>query len=412
MSYSAGTKLSHSDETEKVTVLTDNHVMVIKGRYEGQRMPLGDWLILADGAEIQEDYIPFAQQREFELGTTWLCRNSAKQWRVAMQSERDIVQLMSVYTMEDDDRQIASHRLQRFPTRADWINDWEVNVIELTENPHHYPIGTTWTKESGGITRVAVQRRHYVTETTQVRGHITTYYENHWANYDDWYYTADVAAPAPPELDTAILPPLPRSRTGSVDMTGWTEEEIDFYRHCDAQRYEDTGPDCSYCHPQSGCDGDHSAEHGEQRIWKGPAPVLTEQQAREWKEQIWKPVAAAPTLTDEQAWANIAHAGQQWFQAIAEQSAEPVGPVATTIVASKPKPRYNNRNWPSPRPALLAKQLYGLKLKHADALEYLAEVNRCTVDEFLKMHWRDLDLPVVAKQLMAKCDRHGYYYGH
>jgi hypothetical protein len=398
MSYSAGTKLSHTDETEKVTVLTDNHVMVTKGRYEGQRMPLGDWLILADGAPIQEDYIPFAQQREFELGTTWLCRNNAKQWRVAMQSERDIVQLISVYTTEDDDRQYASHRLERFPTRAEWINDWPANAIELTENPHHFPIGTTWTKESGGITRVAVQRRHYVVETKQIRDQMTTCYESYWANYDDWYYTADVAAPAPPELDTAILPPLPRSRMGSVDMTGWTEEEIDFYRHCEAQRYEDTDPDCRYCHPQSGCDGDHSAEEGEQRIWKGPAPVLTEQQAREWKEQ--------------QAWANVAHAGQQWFQAIAEQpvTAEPATP--TTIVESKPNPRYNNRNWPSPRPALLAKELYGLKLKHVDALEHLAKANRCTVDEFLETPWTDLDLPLTAKELMAKCDRHSYYYGH
>jgi hypothetical protein len=348
MSYSAGTKLSHTDETERVTVLTDNHVMVTKGRYEGQRMPLGDWLILADGAEIQEDYIPFDQQREFELGTTWLCRNNAKQWRVAMQSEKDIVQLISVYTTEDDDRQYASHRLQRFPTRDEWINDWPANIIELTENPPHPPVGTTWTKESGGIARVAVQRRHYVAETKQVRGQMTTYYESYWANYEDWYYNADVAAPAPPELDTAILPPLPRSRVDSIDM-GCTEEGV--------------------------CRG--------------------------------------PRLTEEQAWANVAHAAQPWFEAMGESVSQPS--TATTIVDSqpaKPNPRYNNRNWPSPRPALLAKELWGCKLKHADALEQLAKVNRCTVDEFLTKPWTELDLPLTAKELMAKCERYRYYYGH
>jgi hypothetical protein len=263
-----------------------------------------------------------------------------------MQSERDIVQLISVYTTEDDDRQYASHRLQRFPTRAEWINDWPANVIELTENPPHPPVGTTWTKESGGIARVAVQRRHYVAETKQIRDQMTTYYESCWANYDDWYYNADVAAPAPPELDTAVLPPLPRSRLASMDM-GWAE--------------------------------------GEQRLSRGQR------------------------LTEEQAWANVAHAAQPWFEAAAESVSQPSTP--TTIVQSepaKPNPRYNHQLWPSPRPALLAKELWGCKLKHIDALEKLAKNYHCTVDEFLNKHWTELNLPNPAQVLMRSCGR-GYY---
>jgi hypothetical protein len=37
--------------------------------------------------------------------------------------------------------------------------------------------------------------------------------------------------------------------------TASPEELEDYRRHC-----EDTGPDCNYCDPQSGCDGDHGDE--------------------------------------------------------------------------------------------------------------------------------------------------------
>jgi hypothetical protein len=37
-------------------------------------------------------------------------------------------------------------------------------------------------------------------------------------------------------------------------------ESDEYIRHCDEQRYADDGPDCNYCHPQSGCDGDHGDE--------------------------------------------------------------------------------------------------------------------------------------------------------
>jgi hypothetical protein len=38
------------------------------------------------------------------------------------------------------------------------------------------------------------------------------------------------------------------------------EEDEDYIRHCEEQQYVDNDPDCNYCHPQSGCDGDHGDE--------------------------------------------------------------------------------------------------------------------------------------------------------
>ena len=58
MSYTPGTKLSHSDAKARATVLTGDNVMVTVGLGYGQMMKLADWMILADGARIQEEYIP------------------------------------------------------------------------------------------------------------------------------------------------------------------------------------------------------------------------------------------------------------------------------------------------------------------------------------------------------------------
>jgi len=58
MSYAPSTKLSHSDATARATVLTGDNVMVTRGLGAGQMMKLADWIILADGAKIQEEYIP------------------------------------------------------------------------------------------------------------------------------------------------------------------------------------------------------------------------------------------------------------------------------------------------------------------------------------------------------------------
>jgi hypothetical protein len=58
MSYTPGTKLSHTDATRRATVLTGDNVMVTAGLGFGQMMKLADWIILADGARIQEEFIP------------------------------------------------------------------------------------------------------------------------------------------------------------------------------------------------------------------------------------------------------------------------------------------------------------------------------------------------------------------
>jgi hypothetical protein len=57
MSYTPGTKLSHT-ATHRATVLTGDNVMVTLGLGVGQMMKLADWIILADGATIQEEFIP------------------------------------------------------------------------------------------------------------------------------------------------------------------------------------------------------------------------------------------------------------------------------------------------------------------------------------------------------------------
>ena len=58
MPYTPGTKLSHTDSLRRATVLTGDNVMVTAGLGYGQMMKLADWLILADGAKIQEEFIP------------------------------------------------------------------------------------------------------------------------------------------------------------------------------------------------------------------------------------------------------------------------------------------------------------------------------------------------------------------
>lgn len=58
-------------------------------------------------------------------------------------------------------------------------------------------------------------------------------------------------------------PPLVHKRRTTVEgvtplhIQEWTPEDSEAYqRHCD----ENQGPDCSHCHPESGCDGDHGDE--------------------------------------------------------------------------------------------------------------------------------------------------------
>ena len=58
MSYTPATKLSHSDASQRATVLTNGNVMVTHGLGVGQIMKFADWQILADGAKIKLDCSP------------------------------------------------------------------------------------------------------------------------------------------------------------------------------------------------------------------------------------------------------------------------------------------------------------------------------------------------------------------
>ena len=58
MPYAPKSMLSYADGLGSATVLTDDKVMVTKGLGLGQIMKVVDWIILAHGARIVEEYIP------------------------------------------------------------------------------------------------------------------------------------------------------------------------------------------------------------------------------------------------------------------------------------------------------------------------------------------------------------------
>lgn len=62
-------------------------------------------------------------------------------------------------------------------------------------------------------------------------------------------------------------------------------------------------------------------------------------------------------------------------------------PIHATLMAEEaksiPKQLYNHWNWPSPRPQRYAKALGSGRLKHADAIDYLASHARMTREDFL-----------------------------
>lgn len=93
------------------------------------------------------------------------------------------------------------------------------------------------------------------------------------------------AAPTTPQKPKVERPPpmAPKrssSGGGGATLSFWewaatasAEEMEEYSRHY----AEDTGPDCNYCHPSSGCDGDHGDEMRDGFIVRKPAlrPVFT-----------------------------------------------------------------------------------------------------------------------------------------
>ena len=104
MSYTPGTKLSHTDATCRATVLTGENVMVTVGLGSGQMMKLADWIILADGARIQEEFIPLADTASnmtptpppAPVGSKFRWTLDANTYRVAIMTAKGLLQVKSV----------------------------------------------------------------------------------------------------------------------------------------------------------------------------------------------------------------------------------------------------------------------------------------------------------------------------
>ena len=108
MSYTPGTKLSHSDASRRATVLTGDNVMVTAGLGLGQMMKLADWLILADGARIQEEFIPVPKEGAVAplpaasvapppaIGSKFRWTLDANTYRVAIMTAKGLLQVKSV----------------------------------------------------------------------------------------------------------------------------------------------------------------------------------------------------------------------------------------------------------------------------------------------------------------------------
>lgn len=109
MSYIPGTKLSHTDAMCRATVLTGDNVMVTFGLGFGQIMKLVDWIILADGARIQEEFIPLPNDGDTQsasditptppppaIGTKFRWTLNADTYRVAIMTAKGFLQVKSV----------------------------------------------------------------------------------------------------------------------------------------------------------------------------------------------------------------------------------------------------------------------------------------------------------------------------
>jgi hypothetical protein len=97
--------------------------------------------------------------------------------------------------------------------------------------------------------------------------------------------------------------------------TATPEEMEDYYRHCDAEEHANPGADCNYCHPSSGCDGDHGDEMRDGFIIRKPALLAYAREAAAAAEQ-----ASALEIPD----AN----GRIWYD-----SKTPVGALAQALMA-------------------------------------------------------------------------------
>jgi hypothetical protein len=101
-SYTPATKLSYGDAKECATVLSDGNVMVTmaNGAPWRQMMKLTDWLILADGRQVSEDFIPLsaaaAPLAPMPYGTKFRWTLNPETYRVSIMTAKGVLQVKSI----------------------------------------------------------------------------------------------------------------------------------------------------------------------------------------------------------------------------------------------------------------------------------------------------------------------------
>ena len=158
MSYSPRTKLSC--DSSACTVLTDGYVFVRSGLGSNQRMPLADWLIIADTETVREDFIPVektepltqAEAAEMPLppspqpvpetpapiGTKWVWNALTlpeHNYRVAIKTRQGILQVKQVSCPNADyaGYEVSTER-QMFETYRAWFETLPVGIVTKTES--------------------------------------------------------------------------------------------------------------------------------------------------------------------------------------------------------------------------------------------------------------------------------------
>ena len=100
MSYAPSTKLSHTNGTARATMLTGENVMVTAGLGCGQMMKLADWIILADGAPIQEAALS-TQQAEANIA------HASAMWATAYAQQNSVVGTKFRWTLNPENYRVA-----------------------------------------------------------------------------------------------------------------------------------------------------------------------------------------------------------------------------------------------------------------------------------------------------------------
>jgi hypothetical protein len=128
MSYSPATKLSHSNATNKATVLTNGNVMVTLGLGAGQVITLEDWRILADGAAIVEERAPLPSTP----GSKFRWTLDENNYRVAIMTAKGLLEVKSVVNGVTE---MVDTRVKKtlFPNEAAWRASLPLNGRGTTE---------------------------------------------------------------------------------------------------------------------------------------------------------------------------------------------------------------------------------------------------------------------------------------